>query len=201
PDNWQEYDVLYITAKDVNDLEIFTWSFPISRPNQVAENFLKTDGDAVEVEETASGYVVSANGITLRINKENGLLEEVKNGKGVIPFHNGPTIQEAVTNFKNFTLQREDDKVVIASTFDKKESYNTLTWEIYPSGQVKMHVQYFPEAYFTRFVGVNFSFPEEKIKGVEYMGMGPYRVWKNRMKGNQFGVWKKDYNDAATGEI
>src|SRR5690606_38473720 len=125
PDNWQEYDVLYITAKDVNDLEIFTWSFPISRPNQVAENFLKTDGDAVEVEETASGYVVSANGITLRINKENGLLEEVKNGKGVIPFHNGPTIQEAVTNFKNFTLQREDDKVVIASTFDKKESYNT----------------------------------------------------------------------------
>lgn len=201
PADWHDYDVLYITAKDVNDLEIYTWSFPISRPKQVAENFLQTTGDAVNVEETASNYVVSANGITVRINKENGLLEEVKNAKGIIPFHNGPTIQEAVTNFKNFTLKQEEDKVVIASTFDKKESYNTLTWEIYPSGQMKMHVQYFPEAYFTKFVGVNFSFPEDKMKGVEYMGMGPYRVWKNRMKGNQFGVWKKDYNDAATGEI
>lgn len=200
PADWQDYDVLYITAKDVNNLEIFTWSFPISRPNQVAEHFLQKTGDQVKVEETASDYVVSANGITVRINKEKGLLEEVKNAKGTIPFNNGPTIQEAVTNFKGFTLKREGDNVVIASTFDKKESYNTLTWEIYPSGQVKMHVQYFPEEYFTRFVGVNFSFPEEKIKGVEYMGMGPYRVWKNRMKGNQFGVWKKDYNDVATGE-
>ena len=201
PADWQDYDVLYITAKDVNDLEIFTWSFPISRPNQIAENMKETTGTAVQVNETASQYVVTANGVTIRINRENGLLEEVKNAKGIIPFHNGPTVQEAVTNFKNFTLKQEDDKVVIASTFDKKESYNTLTWEVYPSGQLKMHVQYFPKEYFTKFVGVNFSFPEDKIKGVEYMGRGPYRVWKNRMKGNQFGVWKKDYNDAATGEI
>lgn len=201
PADWQDHDVLYITAKDVNDLEIFTWSFPITRPDQVAENFRQTEGTAVDVEETASDYIVSANGITVKINKESGLLEEVKNAKGIIPFNNGPTVQEAVNNFKNFTVKKENDKVVIASTFDRKESYNTLTWEIYPSGQVKMHVQYFPEAYFTRFVGVNFSFPEDKIKGVEYMGMGPYRVWKNRMKGNRFGVWKKDYNDAATGEI
>ena len=201
PEDWQDYDVLYITAHDVNGLEIFTWSFPISRPKQVAERFVNTTGGAIDVEETTDNYVVTANGITLRFRKENGLLEEVKNGKGVIPFHNGPTLQEAVTNFKNFTLKQEDDKVIIASTFDRKESYNTLQWEIYPSGQLKMHVQYFPEAYFTRFVGVNFSFPEENMKGVEYMGMGPYRVWKNRMKGNQFGVWKKDYNDAATGEF
>lgn len=201
PADWQDYDVLYITAKDVNGLEIFTWSFPISRPNQIAELLKEKTGPSIALDETASQFVVTANGVTVRINKENGLLEEVKNAKGIIPFHNGPTIQEAVTNFKNFTVKQEDDKVVIASTFDRKESYNTLTWEVYPSGQVKMHVQYFPEAYFTKFVGVNFSFPEEKIKGVEYMGMGPYRVWKNRMKGNQFGVWKKDYNDAATGEI
>lgn len=200
PTDWYDYDVLYITARDPDNLEIFTWSFPISRPNQVAENLIETGGDDVKVEESTTHYVVAANGVTVRINKENGLLEEVKNAKGTIPFNNGPTVQEAVTNFKNFTLTQEEDKVVIASTYDKEESYNTLTWEIYPSGQVKMHVQYFPEEYFTKFVGVNFSFPEEKIKGVEYMGMGPYRVWKNRMKGNQFGVWKKDYNDAATGE-
>ena len=32
------------------------------------------------------------------------------------------------------------------------------------------------------------------------MGNGPYRVWKNRLKGTQFGVWNKAYNNTETGE-
>jgi Beta-galactosidase/beta-glucuronidase len=201
PIGWEDFDVLYITAKDVHQQELFTWSFPIALPNQVASSLLKPNGKGdIAVQETANVYIVKANGISYQINKTSGLLEQVKNDKGIIPFKNGPVLQEAATNYKNFKLSREDGKVIIASTFDKKDSYNTLRWEILPSGQLKMHVQYFPDSYFTRFVGVNFDFPEDQITGVEYRGMGPYRVWKNRMKGNQFGVWKKNYNNTATGE-
>jgi hypothetical protein len=32
------------------------------------------------------------------------------------------------------------------------------------------------------------------------MGRGPYRVWKNRLRGQQFGVWEKAYNNTITGE-
>ncbi|WP_104383814.1 glycoside hydrolase family 2 protein [Sphingobacterium sp. HMA12] len=201
PTDWKDFDVLYITVKDVHQQELFTWSFPITLPNQVANSLLKPNGtEEIAVQETANAYEVKANGIRYQINKTSGLLEQVQNAKGIIPFKNGPVLQEAATNYKNFKLSREDGKVIIASTFDKKDSYNTLRWEISPSGQLKMHVQYFPESYFTRFVGVNFDFPEDQISGVEYRGMGPYRVWKNRMKGNQFGVWKKKYNNTATGE-
>ena len=94
----------------------------------------------------------------------------------------------------------DGQNLVITSTFDRKESYNTLEWTIYPSGWLKMQVKYFPAAYFTTFVGLNFSYPETEMKGVTYTGSGPYRVWKNLMKGTQLGVWKKDYNDSATGE-
>lgn len=201
PTDWYDYDVLYITAKDVYGLEIFTWSFPIARPERTAAKLKKVASSSIDVSENQDSHIIKSNGITYRINKITGLLEEVTNAKGIIPFSNGPVVQEAVNNFKGFKLTKEADRVVIESTFDKKESYNTLRWEVTSSGQLKMHVQYFPEAYFTKFVGVNFSFPEGKIKGVEYMGRGPFRVWKNRMKGNQFGVWKKDYNDVATGEI
>jgi hypothetical protein len=31
------------------------------------------------------------------------------------------------------------------------------------------------------------------------MGEGPYRVWKNRMKGTVHDVWTRDYNDTITG--
>jgi hypothetical protein len=32
------------------------------------------------------------------------------------------------------------------------------------------------------------------------MANGPYRVWKNRMKGTQFGVFNKKYNNTITGQ-
>jgi len=32
------------------------------------------------------------------------------------------------------------------------------------------------------------------------LGRGPYRVWKNRVKGTQFGIHQKDYNNTITGE-
>ena len=35
---------------------------------------------------------------------------------------------------------------------------------------------------------------------MKWLGRGPYRVWKNRLKGQQFGVWHKDYNNTVTGE-
>ena len=75
-----------------------------------------------------------------------------------------------------------------------------MIWTINPTGYVKLEVNYFPAAYFTNMVGVNFSFPEKEIRSVEYMGNGPYRVWKNRMKGSQFGIWQKQYNSTETGE-
>jgi hypothetical protein len=35
---------------------------------------------------------------------------------------------------------------------------------------------------------------------MKWLGQGPYRVWKNRLKGMQFGVWEKAYNNTVTGE-
>jgi hypothetical protein len=65
---------------------------------------------------------------------------------------------------------------------------------------MRLQVDYFPASYFTDFIGVNFSMPESEIRSVTYMGDGPYRVWKNRMKGNRFGMWTKEYNTSETGE-
>jgi hypothetical protein len=130
----------------------------------------------------------------------NGKLISVQNSKGNIALTNGPIIQEGATNFQNFTNKFDGNNLVISSTFEKKNSYNTLEWTIYPSGIIKMEVNYFPAEYFTSVVGVNFSFAESEIKGVQYMGNGPYRVWKNRIKGNKFGIWNKAYNNTETGE-
>ena len=48
--------------------------------------------------------------------------------------------------------------------------------------------------------GVTFDYPEKNVTGMYMLGKGPYRVWRNRMKGGTLGGWNKAYNDAITGE-
>jgi hypothetical protein len=201
PANWRDYDVLYVSAIGPNKMVVFTWSFPIIKPRDIVKRSVKKTGAAKpELREVDSTFEVSANHVTIRIDKSTGKLAQVKNGLGTLPFNNGPEVQEAINNFSNFTARYEADTIVIESTFDRKKSYNSLRWTIYPSGVLKMQVRYFPAQYFTWFDGVNFSFPESQIDGVEYMGNGPYRVWKNRLAGNEFGIWTKKYNNTETAE-
>ncbi len=148
---------------------------------------------------TDSLFTVKTEDIEVSFHKRTGLLTEVKTKKGIIPFNNGPIIQEGENNFSAFTARKEGSNIVISSVYSK-QNFNTLEWTIYPTGTVKMEVHYFPSAYFTSFVGVNFSYPEQRMKSITYMGDGPYRVWKNRMKGTQFGLWTKTYNNTETGE-
>ncbi|WP_443947357.1 glycoside hydrolase family 2 TIM barrel-domain containing protein [Pedobacter sp. AW1-32] len=201
PADWKTFDVLYLTAAGTDGKELFTWSFPIALPKNDAFKLVQKQGSTKPSwKETTATFEVTANGLHFVFNKQNGLLLSARNAKGLLPFSNGPIIQEGVNNFKNFKANLQGDTLIIASTYDKKEGYNTLKWSIYPSGWIKMQVNYFPAEYFSTFVGLNFTYPESEIKSILYKGNGPYRVWKNRMKGTQFGIWKKDYNDSATGE-
>jgi hypothetical protein len=195
------FDVLYITAKDRYNREIFTWSFPITRPADIARIALTFPGKSkIQLSEKDSVYSINANGILIDINKYSGTLQKVATGNTIVPFNNGPVIQEGTNNFQNFTYRFADSNLLIESTYDRKKSYNQLQWTVFPSGVIKMQLTYFPADYFTSMVGVNFSFPEKEIRSVRYMGYGPYRVWKNRMKGGRFGVWDKPYNNTETGE-
>lgn len=202
PGNWKEYDALYVTAKDPTNHELFTWSFPITLPLAMSKRLVTTNTDTAtaQLKEVDSLYLVTVKDIKLTVNSHSGLLQSVENAKGILPFTNGPVIQEGANNFQHFSHHMEGHNLVIESAFNKKNNYNTLQWTIYPSGWIKMQVNYFPATYFTSMDGVNFSFPESNIDSLTYIGNGPYRVWKNRMKGTQFGVWTKKYNSTETGE-
>lgn len=201
PQNWRNYQVLYLTVRDPYKKELFTWSFPVQIPKEVARQFIKEEGtNKITHEERDSLLLVHIGALRVTLNKQNGQLLQVTNGKGAIPFRDGPVLQQGLNNFGNFQLRQDGAKLVFASTFDKKINYNTLEWTFYPSGLVKLFVRYFPGDYFTDYVGLNFSLPEKEMLRVTYMGKGPYRVWKNRMKGQSLGVWDKAYNTSETGE-
>jgi Glycosyl hydrolases family 2, TIM barrel domain/Glycosyl hydrolases family 2, sugar binding domain/Glycosyl hydrolases family 2/Beta galactosidase small chain len=202
PADWYEYDVLYVTVTDQFNQELFAWSFPISSPSRTGARMIVKEGNTKILQRMADTTLLlySVKDVDLAFNSFTGQLASVSNKKGALPFNNGPVIQEGANNFKKISTRREGNTVIIESAFDRKESYNTLKWTIYPSGWLKLDVAYFPGAFYTNFSGINFSLPEKEIRSVTYMGDGPYRVWKNRLRGNQFGVWSKTYNNTETGE-
>lgn len=200
PANWREYDVLTITAEDRHQ-KINTWSWPITQPVDKAASIVKTNGAGeVMMAQSDSIIVVSANGVKVSFHARTGLLLKAENSKGIIPFNNGPILSEGDTSFQSMICRKDGNNLIVESGTVRKSNFHSLQWTIYPSGWVKMQAKYFPKEYETTLIGLNFSFPENTVKEIEWMGRGPYRVWKNRLRGVNLDVHKKAYNNTSTGE-
>ena len=51
------------------------------------------------------------------------------------------------------------------------------------------------------FAGITFDCAEKELRSRRWLGAGPYRVWKNRMKGTAFGLWEQEVNDNEPGKV
>lgn len=74
-----------------------------------------------------------------------------------------------------------------------------LSWTAQSGGWLKCEYEYALEGEF-EIAGLNFAIPEAGITGVRWLGDGPYRVWKNRLRGVTPGVWTNAFSDAVPGE-
>ncbi len=74
-----------------------------------------------------------------------------------------------------------------------------FTWTVYPSGWLGLSWEMELEGAYDTF-GITFDCPEDQMAGKTWLGAGPYRVWKNRLRGTSLGVWHMDYNDPIPGQ-
>lgn len=49
-------------------------------------------------------------------------------------------------------------------------------------------------------VGLSMRYPETEVDSVRWLGRGPFRVWRNRLAGQQFATWSLAYNNTVTGQ-
>jgi hypothetical protein len=206
PANWVKYDVLYITATDQYGKELYTWSYPLVIPADIVAELMTTatSNSDLSFTEIADLLRINAGEIEFLIGKNDGMLKKVTNARGEIPFHSGPEISAGVTAFKSLTTKTYKDSLTVTSLFETEKSDSSrmkeFTWTFYRNGWAKLHLYYTSPQYDKDFdyMGVNFSYPEELVEGVKWLGSGPYRVWKNRMHGVEFGIHQKDYNNTIT---
>ncbi len=203
-EGWRHADVLTLEAVDPHGRLIHLWSWPVKSPASISTEELESEFpetmeanmQPVKVRENASGLELEAGGVVLEISRRDGRLVKVESNGSVIPLTNGPLFRRDDPELKSFRhFAREDAHVAVADY----GASGSLTWTIHRNGLVDMELSYQPEGGTIPYTGASFTYPEEGITSVSYMGNGPYRVWKNRMKGVQFHVWEKPFNETITG--
>ncbi len=198
----QSADVFQFTALDPNGYELYSWSWPIVQPEEMAAGFLKdvqAENSEINIQESGKELTVAVSGIQVVFSKKDGKLVSVKNSKGNISLNGGPvSIGEKSEAKETFWKTDENGNFVfeiLNSGYPEK-----VTWRFEKSGLLYLEASQLRGGSNLDFAGISFNYPEEKCTGIKWLGRGPYRVWKNRMKGSNFGVWEKAYNNTITGE-
>jgi len=197
PEKWREHDALILTAYYPDGSEMNRWSWPVKTPGQLAAELVDTTSvGEIVVSENDSTITIEASGVVLEISRKTGYLENARNRAGSIGFGEGPVLAHGDYECRGVRHYAEDGNHVVE--VDGGGNTRNFVWTIYPSGWLRLDYGYALRGEMD-FAGINFSYPEEKITGVTWLGRGPYRVWKNRLKGVPFGLHSKEYNRTMTG--
>ncbi|WP_345330720.1 glycoside hydrolase family 2 protein [Mucilaginibacter defluvii] len=198
PAGWANNDALYLTAYDVNKKEVFTWSWPITAPAKIAKAKIPWVKMPIMGKENAEEVVITANRIKYYFNKSTGYLIKVVKPNTTVSLSGGPALAGVKTRLKNFNYKQEDGSHTIEADYDGDASLH-VRWVFAWGKPVQLQYTY-RQSGDVDFHGISFNYPESKVTGAKWLGRGPYKVWKNRLRGQQFGVWYKKYNNGITGE-
>ena len=197
PENWQQYDALRVKVTDQYGRLLNTWSWPVKSPEVKAKELLTETSDVKpSVQENEKELIVKANGLQFTFSKTGGTIQQIKTADRLIPLSNGPVFVSGKRQVEQTKYEIADNTIVIETQFDNGDFYK---WTVLGNGLIDLDVAY-ESSNNCQFTGITFNYPEANIAGMKWLGDGPYRVYKNRMKGVEFGLWEKAYNNTITGE-
>jgi len=198
PKNWSDWDVLYIDAFDPENRLIHTWSWNITTPRDMASRMLGTSRQNQQVSclESDTELTLSAGDLQIRFSKTNGQILGAARGKGVVSLTQGPAFAGFDAPCTGIRHYREGEGYAIELLYAGE---NRAKWTLRPDGWLQLDYAYQPVGRLD-YAGITFSYPEMEVLGAGLLANGPYRVWKNRLRGPQFGLYEKSYNNTVTGE-
>jgi hypothetical protein len=216
---------VYLTAKDPAGRTLWTWSWlvaigPNPGPNPATNKMLPmtvvefatpNPAPKITTQEVGGQLVVTRGTLELQFDKTSGFLAKVSNGGKAIPFGNGPRFiaythnsqrrgtvtynDVAGTNALTSLMTHMDGSdLLVEANYDG--ALKQAIWRISPDGRVKLTYTYAYDGP-VDLLGVNFDFPEADMKGITWLGYGPYRVWQNRLQGTRLDVWQNAYNNTV----
>ncbi|MBO9561630.1 MAG: glycoside hydrolase family 2 [Niastella sp.] len=197
---WLSSDILYITAKDPHNKEIATWSFPLDTKHDKGKGIpFEDDEPAIKAKQEQNILIIQQDKTALHFDTTTGMLAKVVRNGRQLSLSNGPVLAGFEQQKTSFIHKEENEVHTVEVTYKGNNNWLNVTWTIQRGQFVKLTYTYSQRGE-ADYMGITFNYPEEKVKGMKWLGRGPYHVWKNRLKGQQYGVWEKAYNNTITGE-
>lgn len=199
-------DFLRLVLTDSSNDTVNVWTYPLLYADEyhAGRKYSAGTGRA-----SAEGTTLRAAGCVASFDPDNGMLVEVEHEGRKIPFGNGPIPVGMKMELKSIVTRMDGDTAVLAMRY--RGAADSIVWRMTPDGILHMDALLlnsknghgFKGSFIDdeiRNFGFSFSYPEEYCTGMTWYGKGPYRVWRNRRRGTNFGVWHKDYNNTVTGQ-
>ena len=150
PPDWRDSDILALTATGPDGREVCTWTWPITKAQQMTARLLPKKQKALK----------------------------------------GKKALAAIDVIKAMLKPRF---VGIDST------QASLQWTALADGWLRLDYSYTLDGDYD-VAGITFNYPEADVTRATLLADGPYRVWKNRLKGVTFDIHEKTYNNTITGQ-
>ena len=201
PMDWKNYDIMYLSAYNKRGEETYKWSYKIKKANEIAsETFIQYyDEFKIKKEDNKGEIVVNYENVEVSINRKNGKIESVYRNDTLIPLSGGPIFVGKDVSALGTELLEYEDSLVVNISYDSVVS--SARWVFLKNGLLKF--EYSMNLGYGDYdnIGVTFKYPEDDVESMRLMSYGPYRVYKNRMKGNVLKVHSKEFNNAITGKV
>jgi hypothetical protein len=193
-------DAVALRIEDPQGRELWTYVWPRASLNNYRNLPAARQGTpaaAVAVKEDAGAVVVTAGDTTFRFDAKAGVLAGVSRGGKPFSLTNGPRLVTGNATLASFTHTQDAAGATLTATFTG--DLKTVAYRVSPAGWLTVDYAYALDGKHD-FFGIGFDYPEANVQGMRYLGQGPYRVWKNRLKGGTLSVWEKAYNNTVTGD-
>ncbi len=199
PADWRESGVLELTALSPAGVEIMKWTWPVT-----PETKASSATTAPVKQSGGNPYEVTVGNAVWSFSPETGRLTGCTVDGKPAGIGNGPVLHAGslehalkLPNTWKPSVSTRGDSVVIESKNTSDGS--TFKWTVSPDGSAALEYAFAPIGEKLAYCAVGFDLDESGLSAKRWLGDGPHRIWGNRLKGPQFGLWENAYNDHATG--
>lgn len=211
PENFRKSDILELEmfGRDGNSVVKRAW--PVKFATDYHSDKYIADSENLKpaaVSKASGKTILSAGETEVVFDSATGIIDRVEVSGETMPLSNGPIPVGMRAKVRSSSVRMDGKDAVF--TVKYSGGIDSIAWRLKPDGALDMNCvmlnrpggktddgpTYDPKV---GNLGLTFSYPEENVKGMKWLGRGPYRVWKNRQRGAEFGRWSKDYNNTITG--
>ncbi|HEV7330968.1 MAG TPA: glycoside hydrolase family 2 TIM barrel-domain containing protein [Flavisolibacter sp.] len=197
PANYKTYDALILAAIGPDKKEIYKWTWKVKTPEELLSGVVFSSDSTASFAETDTTYLLRGGQNSIVLDKRTGLLVSTKNAAGDnLSFAKGPVLVQGSSTLTGSRHYKEGKSEVVEFTYSG--ALKQVRWKMNGNGWADMDYEYALNGSYP-FAGVSFSYPENFVLGVKWLGKGPYRQWKNRLQGTPVNVWQNLYNNTHTG--